>query len=491
MSHDAFDIVFHGEVIGSTHTLCRREEGGWALTNWLELLEVKKLNQRGYRRRSNLLMDADFRPAYLSGSDDVGNSYKLNGADMQGAEFAFESNMIGQFAALSRHQQPGSGFRGTAPFSLLCYLFDACRTLELVFERDGAHWVSNINERFLFEDGVLQELQPAAVGVSFVRTDSPCPDWSIAEVATEAEYEFPPQLKVSPVQFGSKDTEAVFVSPEAPYAEALFIGGSGRFDMHGRHGNQHLGYGQLLDQLALSGLASLRYDRLPQDPTVTPSFSELQSQASEAWTSASSLSNGLPKLIVGHSLGALIALNIASNDPSVDGLILIAAPGRPLKDVLQSQFEWMVGDVGYSDGEIAEVEDRRNALLDALFEPNPDAPLPDEFTLMEPAKTFLRELIRIDPIEMLKGIKCPLVLADCEYDVQVLAEDTVRLRDAARSYGIDTEHLRLQHVNHILQEVADREDNAIFHYFDPDREISTDAIEQISIAAKKLVQKHM
>ena len=53
--------------------------------------------------------------------------------------------------------------------------------------------------------------------------------------------------------------------------------------------------------------------------------------------------------VAGHSLGGLLAPLIASRCPSVNGLILLAAPSRPQDDILKEQLRYLASLNGNTD----------------------------------------------------------------------------------------------------------------------------------------------
>lgn len=98
--------------------------------------------------------------------------------------------------------------------------------------------------------------------------------------------------------------------------------------------------------LASSGIAVLRYDK--RTKVHTPRFSRLtaytvQQETIEDALAAVALLKSVPEIdqsrivVLGHSLGAMLAPRIAAQDTTIAGIVVMAGPNRPLEDALLEQ----------------------------------------------------------------------------------------------------------------------------------------------------------
>ncbi len=134
---------------------------------------------------------------------------------------------------------------------------------------------------------------------------------------------------------------------EGPRGPAvLILAGSGPTD---RDGNNPLGvrgstYRLIAEGLAGRGVTTLRVDKrglfasgpAAADPNAVTVI-DLAADA-QAWARKLMAETGRPCVwLIGHSEGGLVALIAGQDNPDVCGLILAAAPGRPLGEVLREQ----------------------------------------------------------------------------------------------------------------------------------------------------------
>jgi pimeloyl-ACP methyl ester carboxylesterase len=113
--------------------------------------------------------------------------------------------------------------------------------------------------------------------------------------------------------------------------------------------------------------------------------------------------------ILGHSLGALLAPEIAARVGNVAGLILLAPPGRPMLEVLLDQFR----NRGAKPNELQMIEAEMRAL------PRDD---PDKMVLGAPARYWLG-LDRRDELLIAKQVGRPILLLRGENDQNVAVAD--------------------------------------------------------------------
>jgi pimeloyl-ACP methyl ester carboxylesterase len=122
----------------------------------------------------------------------------------------------------------------------------------------------------------------------------------------------------------------------------LILPGSGVFDMDGRFGSFDIGYKEWAVQLAKLGFKVLRYNRIDftkgnaSAQLVALTFDDLVNQAL-AWL-AMFMQDSKRVILVGHSLGGLLALRISALVP-VDVVVTIGTPAQAIETIVAGQFQ--------------------------------------------------------------------------------------------------------------------------------------------------------
>jgi uncharacterized protein len=237
----------------------------------------------------------------------------------------------------------------------------------------------------------------------------------------------------------------------------LIIAGSGPTD---RDGNGPListdTYRLLAAGLAAHGMRSLRYDKRGIGGSAALAAREedmrFSDRVGDAVTAARDLSHrdDVSSLVIaGHSEGALIAMR-AAREIAVAGLVLLAAPGRPLADILRTQFR---------DAPMPETL-RAEALriTDALAAGEHVTDIPAELApVFRPSvQPYLRSVLAIDPRTELAQLSLPVLLLYGARDLQIPLGDRDRLARARPDAHVVT----VATANHVLKSApADRDGN--------------------------------
>lgn len=262
----------------------------------------------------------------------------------------------------------------------------------------------------------------------------------------------------------------------------LIIPGSGPTD---RDGNSPLGlrgssYRLLAEGLAEQGVATLRIDKrgmfgsakaVPDANAVTVADYVADIRA---WMKVAQEKTGAPcTWLLGHSEGGLVVLAAAAKSQDICGVVLAAAPGRRLSDVLREQ-------IGANPANAPIMADATKA-LDAL-----DAGKPVDVSAMHPAlqglfapqiQAFLISLYAHDPATLAAASKRPLLIIQGTNDIQVKEADARRLA-AARP---DATLLMLPDVTHMLKVLKESGMAAqVAHYADPSAPLAPGLAEAIA-----------
>lgn len=236
---------------------------------------------------------------------------------------------------------------------------------------------------------------------------------------------------------------------------ALIIPGSGPTD---RDGNNPLcvradSYRLLAEGLFAQGITTVRIDKrgmfgsaaAVSDPNAVIIADYIDD--TEAWVNAIRATTGAPCVwLIGHSEGGLVALAAAQEVKNLCGLVLVAAAGRPLGDVIKSQLRANPANaplIGAADAAIDRLASGQKVDVSAL--PPPLLPL------FNPAvQDFLISAFALDPAKLAAGAHLPILIVQGGNDLQVSVEDAEKLKAANPSAVLEI----LPDVNHVLKDVA-------------------------------------
>lgn len=263
---------------------------------------------------------------------------------------------------------------------------------------------------------------------------------------------------------------------------ALIIPGSGPTD---RDGNNPMGvkaasYRLLAEGLAAKGITTVRIDKrgmfgsssaVPNPNAVT--IADYVSDTA-AWVRAVKEQTGVPCVwLIGHSEGGLVALAAAHETDDLCGLVLVAAPGRPMGEVIRQQLRANPANAPFVEAADAAI-DRLNSgqKVDVSSLPEPLLPL------FSPAvQDYLISALALDPAELAARIDLPILVVQGAKDLQVSVADAERLK-AANSSAV----LRIfPNATHTLKDVmTDAAADNLATYSNPDLPLSEGLSEAIA-----------
>jgi len=213
----------------------------------------------------------------------------------------------------------------------------------------------------------------------------------------------------------------------------ILIPGSGPTD---REGDNRAGvsggiYRQLAQQLAAKGVATLRIDKRgmfgsraaianPNAVTIADYVADVR-----GWTRFLRARGKSCVWLAGHSEGGLVALAAAQQLAGICGLILLAAPGRPLGAVLRAQLRPKLPPAMFASADAAIARLERRQRVDPATLPAPLAPL-----FNAGVQGFLIDLMAINPTRLAAATRLPMLVVQGGTDLQVGVEDA-RLLAAA------------------------------------------------------------
>lgn len=262
----------------------------------------------------------------------------------------------------------------------------------------------------------------------------------------------------------------------------LIIPGSGPTDRDGN--NPYFGKGAsyrlLAEALGARGIGTLRIDKrgmfaskaaVADANAVTIGDYVADTQA---WVAAAREATGRDCVwLLGHSEGGLVALAAAQELPDLCGLVLVAAPGRALGEVLREQLRANPANAPILDqalaaiaaleaGQTVDVAQMHPALL-SLFAP--------------PVQPFLIDMMGYDPAALAAATQSPLLIVQGGRDLQVTPADAAALKAAQP----EAQALDLPAMNHALKDVAgDSRAENLAAYGDPDIPVAPALVDGIA-----------
>jgi fermentation-respiration switch protein FrsA (DUF1100 family) len=178
--------------------------------------------------------------------------------------------------------------------------------------------------------------------------------------------------------------------------------------------------------LASRGIAVLRYDKRTKvhGSRLSPDIG-LEDEVIGDALAALSLVRGRPEVdadrvfLLGHSLGGILAPEIARRDGSLAGVTVLAASARPFFQVLTSQLEYIASLE-------ADPDSPGRAQLDSLLTTvrrMEAGEIPDDEAVLGAPAPYWREVAAVDPVAVASGLSVPLLVLQGGRDYQSTVED--------------------------------------------------------------------
>ncbi|HEV2425189.1 MAG TPA: alpha/beta fold hydrolase, partial [Terriglobia bacterium] len=216
---------------------------------------------------------------------------------------------------------------------------------------------------------------------------------------------------------------------KGPFAAVVLVQGSGPHDQDETVG-PNKPFKDFAWGLGSQGIAVLRYNkRTYQHPESFKGQFTVEQETVEDARAAARLLAARPEIdrrriyVAGHSLGAMLAPRIASGDPQVAGIIIMAGNMRPLEDLIVEQVKYQVSLAGAPTPEggkaIDEAEKTAAAMRDPNLKPGQTvsvlgAPIPGSYVL---------DLRAYDPARTASSLKIPILVMQGARDYQVRMAD--------------------------------------------------------------------
>ncbi len=222
---------------------------------------------------------------------------------------------------------------------------------------------------------------------------------------------------------------------DGPFPAIVLVHGSGPHDRDETIG-PNKPFLDIARGLAAQGIAVLRYEKRtkarPQDFT-GGTFGVDEETTFDAVHAVDALrkAEGIdPKrvFVLGHSQGGMMAPRIAAMSGHVAGLVLLAAPARPLLDIVIEQNRRLAV---LDDGKTSDAErDAISALVQQVRTARDRATEPAAKGPMGLPVGYWRSIDGVDAVAEAKQVKLPMLVLQGTRDIQVVDADWQRWKDA-------------------------------------------------------------
>jgi len=243
-------------------------------------------------------------------------------------------------------------------------------------------------------------------------------------------------------------------------AVVILVHGSGPNDMDETIGPNKI-FKQIANKLAKQGIASLRYDKrsyLAQQAKLdgkllTDINHIVVSDAIAAAKFAYSIDSleYLPRIIVGHSLGAYLAPRIALLSANVDAVVMLAANARPLEDLILEQYKYLLAPDGYTKAEKKEIKAIKKKVknvkkLEKYIARGKTVELP-----LTNDPVFWQSLNEYNPLSTISKLQMPILIMQGGRDYQVSREDfRIWHSNVVNSINMDQTFVFYSSLNHLF-----------------------------------------
>jgi pimeloyl-ACP methyl ester carboxylesterase len=321
---------------------------------------------------------------------------------------------------------------------------NALTTFPLTLERKGqgdaggSVFEDSLGERLeLTAARRLARVEIAAQKIVFRRVDEPIDRFTIdlparAEAAGDILRE---EVKIVDGDVSLAGTVTRTKEAQGRLPAVTFLSGSGPQDREGYSSGIDLGTHEILDRLTREGFLVLRVDDrgvgASTGPTQDIDFGDLVEDGRRAVRFLLARPDVDPErlAVIGHSEGGLSAPVLAAEEP-LAAIVLMAAPGRPLEDLLREQLLHGKKQAGATAEQCERFASELDLFLEAVAagEEIDTEGAPPELAAFAPARAWLASHLGRDPLPFLRKVRCPILILQGAKDVQVSSErDTPRL----------------------------------------------------------------
>ncbi len=280
----------------------------------------------------------------------------------------------------------------------------------------------------------------------------------------------------------------------------FFLSGSGLQDRDGLSSGIDLGTHEILDRLTLEGMLVLRVDDRgageSRGPVEGLRFDDLIADGRACVDHLLARDDVDPDRValIGHSEGGCTAPILAAERPRIAALVLMAATGRPIGEVILEQNAQALDLAGIQgEGRERILADVRRYLelasSDAELAPED---VPADYRELLAVRPWLQSHARQDPLANLRKLRCPILILQGAKDFQVSPDRDARAIVAAldESDHPDHELVLLPDLDHLFKR-AKGEKSHLAEYFEQ-RPVDAGFLDALSdwLMARLRVERH-
>jgi dienelactone hydrolase len=237
---------------------------------------------------------------------------------------------------------------------------------------------------------------------------------------------------------------------EAFVPGVVIVHGSGPSDRDGTVG-PNKPYRDLAWGLASRGVAVLRYEkrtaacRIEGTLNVDAEVTDDALAAAELLREEDRIADG-DVVVAGHSLGGMLAPRIATEDRGLAGLAMLAAPARPLPEVLVEQYEYLAN----LDGTVTDAERERLDEVRSAAARIDSGDVRQEETVLGASGAYWNSLLSYDPTATADALDRPAFVLQGGRDYQVTVEDDLTEWRVAFADNADARIEQYPSLNHLF-----------------------------------------
>ncbi len=244
------------------------------------------------------------------------------------------------------------------------------------------------------------------------------------------------------ISSGTFELPGVLTLPvtEGPFPVVVFIHGSGPADKDNQVGGSKM-FRDLAIGLAQKGIATIRYDKRTKVyggrskrenvPFTVRDETEDDALAAIEFASKVKGADGTRLYALGHSLGGMLLPRIAERSASLKGIMIAAAPARPLQDISMEQNELLFSQKPNKTAADTLQLKTVMATLKATRFTSLEGRDPDSATVYGPA-SYVVDLNNYYPLQTVKRFPGEVLILQGERDFQVGMKDLELWRETLK-----------------------------------------------------------
>jgi pimeloyl-ACP methyl ester carboxylesterase len=321
---------------------------------------------------------------------------------------------------------------------------------EYSIRAQGEQYQDSLGERISMREGRLAEVEIPAAKLRIRRTQEKLepvrivrPEIQQAGAGFDAE-------EVT-IERGEARIAGTITRPKGSQGRlpaAFFVSGSGVQDRQGFSSGMDLGTHEILDRLTASGFLVLRVDDRgaggSSDLPPNASFLDLVADARACVEFLTARADVDPARIalIGHSEGGETVPILAAERPALAAVVLLAAPGRPVLEIIADQNRLVLEKQGLAPEEVEKQLKGVRAFLERLAsgaQIDPAGLTPDELGALA-SRAWLQSHARHDPLATIRKLRCPVLLLQGALDFQVSPERDAKALAAALAAAGNPDH---------------------------------------------------